>query len=116
VRIAASVFAEIREKGVVTRGWIGAEYGDAPVMPGALGIDGPRGVALTGVYAGGPAHTAGLRAGDLVLELNGEPVVDRASLRAREAAMAPGTRVKLAGLRAGVPFEVELELAQRPPG
>jgi len=116
VRIASSVFAEIRDKGVVTRGWIGAEYGDAPLMPGSLGLDGPRGVALTGIYAGGPAHAAGLHAGDLVLEFNGEPVPDRAGLREREAATAPGTKAKLSGLRAGVPFELELILAQRPPG
>ena len=114
VSIARSVFAEIREKGVVTRGWLGAEFGDAPVLPGSLGINTPRGVALTGVYVGGPAQASGLRAGDVILQFNGEAVPDQSWLRTREAGSAPGTQVRLAGLRAGVPFQIELELAQRP--
>jgi S1-C subfamily serine protease len=115
MKIASEVFREIREKGVVTRGWLGAEYGDAPVLPGAHALEGPRGVALTGVYSGGPAQGVGLRAGDILLEFNGVPVEDAASLRQREAELPPGSRVRVAGLRAGVPFQTDLDLMQRPP-
>jgi serine protease DegQ len=115
MKIASEVFREIREKGVVTRGWLGAEYGDAPVLPGANALEGPRGVALTGVYNGGPAQGVGLRAGDILLEFNGVPVEDAASLRHREAELPPGSRVRVAGLRAGVPFQTDLDLMQRPP-
>jgi len=114
MRIAAQIFREIRENGVVTRGWIGAEYDDAPVLPGSLAPGSARGVALRGIYRGGPAYAAGLRAGDVLLEFDREPIADQASLRTKEAALAPGSKINIAGLRAGVPFQGELELIQRP--
>ncbi len=111
---ARSVIAQIVDHGVVVRGWLGAEYGDAPVLPGSLPAGTPRGVALTAVYAGGPADSAGLRPGDLLLSLDDDPTADQGDLRQREAALRPGTRARLAGLRAGVPFQTEVEAAQRP--
>jgi serine protease DegQ len=114
VATAQAVLTQIVEHGVVIRGWLGAEYGDAPVMPGTLPADTPRGVALTAVYSGGPAHAAGLRPGDVLLELDGVEINDTALLREMEAATAPGNDVSLAGLRAGVPFSATITLAQRP--
>lgn len=111
---ARNVFRQIVEHGVVVRGWLGAEYGDAPVLPGALATGQPRGVALTGVYSGGPADQAGLQAGDVLLKLDDEDIVDQSDLRDREAAFAPGSKVHITGLRAGVPFEMEMTLTQRP--
>ncbi len=111
---ARSVLDQIVDHGVVVRGWLGAEYGDAPVLPGSLPAGAPRGVALIAVYAGSPADSAGLRPGDLLLALDDLPIADQADLRQREAALRPGTRVRLAGLRAGVPFQAEVEAAQRP--
>lgn len=114
MNIAAQVFAQISETGVVTRGWLGAEYGDAPVLPGSMDAMGPRGVALTEVYVGAPAYVAGLRPGDVLLSFDGERIPDQAELRAREAAKAPGSTVEISGLRAGVPFVTTLQLIQRP--
>lgn len=114
MNIAAQVFAQISETGVVTRGWLGAEYGDAPVLPGSMDAMGPRGVALTEVYVGAPAYVAGLRPGDVLLSFDGERIPDQAELRAREAAKAPGSTVEISGLRAGVPFVTKLQLIQRP--
>jgi S1-C subfamily serine protease len=114
--IARAVFDQILDHGVVIRGWLGAEYGDAPVLPGGLPAGATRGVALTVVYPGGPAERAGLRSGDVLLELDGELIVDQLDLRDREAAWQPGNRVSVAGLRAGLPFSAEIELTQRPLG
>ena len=69
---------------------------------------------LTRVRRGGPAETAGLQVGDVLTQFDGEDIVDQTDLRDREAAIAPGRKVRVAGLRAGVPFDVELELGQRP--
>jgi serine protease DegQ len=111
---ARDVFRQIVEHGVVIRGWLGAEYGDAPVLPGSLAPGTPRGVALTGVYSGGPADQAGLQAGDVLLQFDGQDIMDQSDLRDREAALAPGSTVRVAGLRAGVPFDTEMTLTQRP--
>ncbi len=112
--VAADVFAQIRDTGVVRRGWMGVEYGDAPVLPGSSDALSPRGVALTEIYVGGPAHAAGLMPGDVLLSFDGESIDDQAALRAREAAKPPGSSVEVAGLRAGVPFVARLDLIQRP--
>ncbi|HET6602717.1 MAG TPA: trypsin-like peptidase domain-containing protein [Xanthomonadaceae bacterium] len=114
VATAERVLREIVEHGVVVRGWIGAEYGDAPTMPGALAPNAPRGVALTSVYQGGPADRAGLRPGDVLLEVDGVAIADQYDLRDREAGLQPGATVQVAGLRSGLPFQAELTLGQRP--
>ena len=114
VATAKSVLEQIVEHGVVIRGWLGAEYGDAPVMPGGLPPGAPRGVALTNIYRGGPADQAGLEPGDVLLQLDGADIADENDLRDREAALKPGTSIRLDGLRAGVPFNAELTLSQRP--
>ena len=111
---ARNVLQEIVEKGMVVRGWIGAEYGDAPVLPGGLAPGTTRGVALTYVYPGGPADAAGLRPGDVLTRFNGSDLADRLDLREREAALAPGSRIEIEGFRAGLPIRGELVLVQRP--
>ncbi|MFA5685446.1 MAG: trypsin-like peptidase domain-containing protein [Lysobacteraceae bacterium] len=114
VDIARSVLEQIVDHGAVVRGWLGIEYGDAPVLPGTLPSGAPRGVALSTVHPGGPGDHAGLRSGDVLLGIDDTAIVDQADLRARESSLDPGTRVRVAGLRAGVPFQTEIVLAQRP--
>ncbi len=114
VTTARQVLDQIVEHGVVVRGWLGAEYGDAPLLPGGLEPGQPRGVALGEVYAGGPAERAGLRPGDVLIRIDESEILDQADLRKREAALPPGREVRILGLRAGVPFNTDLVLAQRP--
>ena len=114
VATAKLVLEQIVQHGVVIRGWLGAEYGDAPMLPGGLLPGAPRGVAVTNVYRGSPADQAGLEPGDVLLKINGDDIADQNDLRNREAALDPGTTVHLGGLRAGVPFSADLTLSQRP--
>ena len=112
VATAKAVLDQIVAHGKVIRGWIGAEYAD---LPPAQTPGGVRGVVIRGVYDKGPAAQAGLRGGDVLLQLNDEPITSQFELRNREAQLAPGTRVRLAGLRDGKPFSLELTLQERPP-
>lgn len=111
---ALEVFKEIRDHGAVLRGWMGAEYGDAPIVPETMLGDGSRGVALTGIYNASPAANAGLRPGDVLLKLDGVDIIDQFDLRNRESNLSPGDTITLSGLRAGVPFETQLRLMARP--
>jgi len=114
VATARAVLTQVVEHGIVVRGWIGAEYVDAPIMPGSLPPGAPRGVALGNVHEGGPADRAGLQPGDVLIEFAGEKIADQSDLRNREAAVPPGTEVEVVGLRAGLPFSAALQVAQRP--
>jgi len=114
ISTAKQVLEQIIDHGVVIRGWLGAEYNDAPMLPGGLPPGTPRGVALMSIYRGGPADQAGLEPGDVLLSIDGNEISDQNDLRNREAALKPGTTIHLSGLRAGVPFNTDLTLAQRP--
>lgn len=110
---AKRVLDEILERGYVRRGWLGLEY--ATRADAAGGWDpAARGVNVVAVAPGSPAAAAGLRAGDVLLTLDGTAIVDEADLRNREAALAAGVTVRLSGTRNGVPFEAEVGVIERP--
>jgi len=112
VATAKAVLDQIVKHGRVIRGWIGAEYSDVPPAAGATARQ--PGVLVRWIVPESPAAQAGLLAGDLLLKLDGTAIVDQVDLRNREAAFAPGTRVRLEGLRNNVAFAIDVVLAQRP--
>jgi len=111
VGTAKAVLDQIVAHGRVIRGWLGAEYADVASLqnPGST-----HGVAVIGVYPNGPALLSGLRPGDILLTLDGEPISNQLELRNREAALAPGTKVEVTGQRSGNPFKIEATLQERP--
>lgn len=112
VRTAKAVLDQIIQHGRVIRGWIGADYVDVPPTNGRNTRE--QGVVIARVIPDSPAAQAGLQAGDLLLKLEGSAIVDQIDLRNREAALAPGTKVRLQGMRGDAPLDVTVTLAQRP--
>jgi serine protease Do len=85
----------------------------------ALGQKGGTGVRITQVYPGGAAEKAGLRVGDLLLKLDGEPIQasqpeDMEIFPAMVRQYPVGARVKLEGSRDGKPLALEVELPASP--
>jgi serine protease DegS/serine protease DegQ len=114
VRTAKRVLEQIVEHGRVVRGWLGVEVGNVIVSADSGLPAAARGATVVDVYPGGPAAQAGLQPGDILLKLGNQPIIDPTGLRTREAEMAPGSKVEVSGLRAGVPFHTTVVLAQRP--
>jgi serine peptidase DegS len=112
VATAKAVLDQIIAHGHVIRGWIGADYVDIPPARGSTSRQ--PGVVIVRVLPESPATQAGLLPGDLVLKLDGTLVADQVDLRNREAALQPGTKVRIEGLRGNLPFALDLVLAQRP--
>ena len=111
VATAKSVMDQIVAHGKVIRGWIGAEYADVNSMQNAGSrMAWPSSASTTTVRP----RQAGLKAGDILTTLDGEPIASQLELRNREAAMAPGTSVKLGGTRNGKDFSLSVSLAERP--
>jgi serine protease Do len=96
----------------VRRGWLGVAMAD---QPGARPPGAPHGALLAHVLPNGPAARAGLRDGDVITALDGEPVPGTREIVRRVAAMTPGQRARLTVLRDGRERQVEVEVAARPP-
>ena len=114
--VAQRVMEGLLKDGVVRRGWIGvepreltAEFVDNFKLP----IQ--RGVLITGVLQDGPASRGGLKPGDVVTNVAGQPVGSVAQLLNTVAALPPGQAAKVAVQRGSQALELSLEVVQRKP-
>jgi serine protease Do len=113
--IAKQVISEIRDKGQVTRGWLGVQI--QPVtedIAESLGLDEAQGAIVADVTQDSPALRAGIKTGDTILELNGEPVSDPRDLARKVAMISPGQSVELSVYRNGKREQVSVSLGTMP--
>ena len=112
---AREVLRQIIAYGRVRRGWIGVEVrGMSAAQARRLGLRDAHGVLVAEVLRGGPAQRAGLRAGDVLLELDGQAVDDADELLDRVAALPPGGTASLEVLRAGKHRSLRVHVGLRP--
>jgi len=91
VSTAKMVLESIVAEGQVTRGWIGVEPNPiSPEMAETFGTKATQGVVITGVLQNGPAATAGIRPGDVVVKVAGQTVQSVPDLLSAVAALKPG--------------------------
>jgi S1-C subfamily serine protease len=111
------VVAELLRRGRVARGYLGIGLQPVPIPAHLkdkleLGQDG--GVILLSVEPGGPADSAGLMIGDVLLKLNGQPVSDTDEMQTALGSEAVGSTVTLHLLRGGEVKAVEATVGERP--
>jgi S1-C subfamily serine protease len=99
----------------VQRAWLGAK-GNAVTgdIARSLGLTRPEGVLVSDVYRGSAADAAGLKAGDIILDVDGQPVNDEAGLRYRISLVPIGQTVPLTVLRNSRPADLRIK-ASAPP-
>ena len=110
-----SVVAQLREKGSVTRGWIGVQI--QPVTPeiaDSLGLKKATGALVSEPQANSPAVKAGIASGDVIISVDGASVRDARELARKIGTMAPGTAVKLGLIHDGQDKTVTLTLGTLP--
>ena len=113
---AQIIMDQIIQKGAVTRGWLGIEPQDiTPDLAQAFKLKLRDGVIVAGVVRNGPAAQAGVRVGDIIVQMNDAPVLDSIGFLNQIAPVAPGQKVKLLVLRDGKQQEVSVQIGTRPP-
>lgn len=112
--LAQKVTEQLIRTGRVERGFIGAGVGDVnPAQAEALGAS-KGGAVVASLVAGGPAADAGLRPGDVIVQVDGEAVTEAADVIRRVSSSAPGARLQLRVLRQGRTLDITVVPARRP--
>ena len=116
VNLAKQVMESILANGSVTRGWIGVEPQNLSKEPSeSLGLPAnTEGVLISGVLENGPAARGGIKPGDVLIAVNGNPIKDVRSLLNQIAQISPGNVAKLTILRKGKEMELTAQTGERP--
>lgn len=102
--------------GSVVRPWLGARVQTVDTaIARSVGLPHPEGVLVNELYPRAAGERAGLRTGDVILSVAGQPVQDEAALRYQFATQRPGERVQLVVLRNGQQ-QTLVASAEAPPG
>jgi len=112
---AKMIVAQLKEKGHVTRGWLGVQIQPVTAdIANSLGLKNAAGAIVDEPQSGSPAAQAGIKSGDVITAVNGVQVKDARELARTIGMMAPDTSVKLDIVRNGEPRSVTATLAQVP--
>jgi len=113
--VAKDVVAALKEKGSVSRGWIGVKIQNVTQeIADSMGLKSTKGALIAQPQRGAPAEEAGLKAGDVIVAVNGDKIDTSRDLARRIAALGPGKTVDITYLRAGAEKTVKLKLGTLP--
>jgi len=114
INMARNIMAQLRDKGSVTRGWLGVQIQAlTPELRESLGLAAEGGALIAGVIKGDPAAKAGLRSGDVVVEFDGRAVRSDRDLVAIVGNTPIGRKVALKVVRDGKNLTIEVKVAKR---
>ena len=112
VNMARSVMDQLIRYGSVKRGQLGVSmYTVTPDIAHSLGLPSVVGALVSQVVEGSPADHAGIRTGDVITSVNGQPVKSNSELRNTIGLLRVGDKVDIGLLRDGKPLRVTAVIA-----
>lgn len=115
VSLAQQVMEQIVRQGSVTRGWIGVEAQDiTPELAESFKLKEVRGALIAGMLRGGPADKAGMKPGDILLDIDGRKVLDSSGMLNLISVLKPGSTVNLGVVRNGAEKKLSATIGRRP--
>jgi serine protease Do len=109
------IIPQLKEKGKVTRGWIGVSVqAITPEMAQAFALKDTKGALVGEVVQGGPADEAGIKRGDVIISFDGKEVNKMSDLPFTVAETPVGKTVEVKVIRDGKDMTVHLKIAEMP--
>jgi serine protease Do len=113
INLAKELIPQLREKGRVTRGWMGVMIQKVtPDIAESLGLKHAHGALVADVVKEGPAAKAGVEVGDVIVKFDGKEVKESTDLPIMVAREPIGKAVPLVVLRNGEEKSIDLEIAE----
>ncbi|HEY8354063.1 MAG TPA: Do family serine endopeptidase [Methylophilaceae bacterium] len=116
VSLVRQVMEQIIRQGSVVRGWVGIEAQDiTPQLAESFRLSHTQGSLIAGVLPNSPASKAGLKPGDILLEINGQKIVNSSAMLNLIASLQPNEKATLKVARDQRELEIEVVIGRRPP-
>jgi Do/DeqQ family serine protease len=115
ISLALDIMQQIIDFGKVTRGWLGVE-GTEITARAAMATGDPRikGALIVGVFINSPADMAGIRAGDIVVAVNDNPVLGIRDLLDQITLYRPDEQIRVTIYRGPEKMTLDMKVTQRP--
>ena len=115
--LVKEVVGQLKTHGTVDRGWLGVVIQNvSDDIADSIGLAEAKGAMITKVTEDGPAAKSDIKAGDVIVAVNGEAVGDSRDLARKIAELQPDSDVKLSLMRYGDKREVSMKLGSFPTG
>jgi serine protease Do len=113
--VAMDVADQLKAEGKVSRGWLGVVIQEVNKdLAESFGLDRPAGALVAQVLEDGPAAKGGLQVGDVILSLDGKPIIMSADLPHLVGALKPGSSAELNVVRDGARKKLKLSIGALP--
>lgn len=115
INMAKSIEKQLKEFGKVTRGWLGVVIQNVDKdLADSFGLKKAGGILVSEVQKDSPASAAGLKRGDVIIELDGVVLEDVSDLRNRVALISPDSKTMLVVVRDGREKKIQVTIGEQP--
>lgn len=115
MEVAMQVADQLKVSGKVTRGWLGVVIQEVNKdLAESFGLEKPAGALVAQVLEGGPADKGGLQVGDVILSLNGKPIIMSADLPHLVGGLKPGEKAEMDIVREGSRKKLNVAIGTMP--
>lgn len=113
--VAMDVADQLKASGKVSRGWLGVVIQEVNKdLAESFDLDRPAGALVAQVLEGGPAAKGGLMVGDVILSLDGKPIIMSADLPHLVGVLKPGSTAELDVVREGSRKKLKVTIGALP--
>lgn len=113
VDVAKNVVGQLKDKGVVERGWMGVGINEvSQQVADEAGLATPTGAYINQVIGGSPAEEAGFMSGDIIVRFNGNEIVSSGDLPFHVGLTAPESPVDVQVIRDGMPMSIVMSVGR----